>query len=125
MDLTAINQLTGIYGKLKEINKKVNDIEFKSLLADFQNTIADMKLEIATLKEANANLKEELLEHKTKEKVENGKKPTLKWGCYQFEGEDGLFCPACYVNEGKKMPTNRKNIKIRTCPSCKIEINTG
>lgn len=30
-------------------------------------------------------------------------KPRLKWGCcYEFDGEEGLFCPACYDERGKK-----------------------
>lgn len=49
-------------------------------------------------------------------------KPTLKWGCYKFEGEDGLFCPACYEMSGKKIPTTRLNSQFRQCPACQAKL---
>ena len=51
------------------------------------------------------------------------KKPTLLWGCYKFEGETGLYCPACYENKGKKMPVSRVTGRSTfLCPSCKAEL---
>jgi hypothetical protein len=49
-------------------------------------------------------------------------KPTLKWGMYKFEGEQGLFCPSCYQKEGLKIPCTRLNSKFYQCPSCNAKL---
>jgi len=46
-------------------------------------------------------------------------KPRLKWGCYEFDGEEGLFCTACYDTKGQKIRTTRLSSKFRQCPVCK------
>lgn len=48
--------------------------------------------------------------------------PTLKWGCYKFEGKEGLYCPACYENNGKLIPVPRLSGGHYKCPSCKAEL---
>jgi len=49
-------------------------------------------------------------------------KPRFKWGCYVFEGDEILYCPACFENRNKKIPTSRLNSKFRQCPSCKARL---
>jgi hypothetical protein len=49
-------------------------------------------------------------------------KPVLKWGMYKFEGEQGLFCPACYVKDGLKIPCSRLNSKFYQCPNCNAKL---
>ncbi len=46
----------------------------------------------------------------------------MKWGCYQFEGDDRLYCTACYDTNGLKSATNRLNTKFQQCPVCKAQI---
>jgi hypothetical protein len=50
-------------------------------------------------------------------------KPTLKWGCYKFEGLEGLYCPACYESKGKKIPASRIKGGIYKCPLCNAELS--
>ncbi|MFC2188354.1 hypothetical protein ACFCT7_13645 [Fulvivirgaceae bacterium LMO-SS25] len=50
-------------------------------------------------------------------------KPTLKWGMYKFEGENGLFCPVCYNKEGLKMPCSRVNSYYYRCPNCNAKLS--
>lgn len=62
------------------------------------------------------------------DKVENVEtkhenRPTLKWGCYKFEGLEGLYCPACYESKGKKIPTSRIKGGIYKCPLCNAEMS--
>lgn len=51
-------------------------------------------------------------------------KPRLKWGCYQFEGEQGLFCTACYDTKGQKIQTTRMSSNFRMCPVCKAKFGS-
>ncbi len=57
-----------------------------------------------------------------KEKV-NLQKPKLYLGMYQFEGEEGLFCPVCYTKKGLKMPCSRVHARLYKCPNCKAELS--
>jgi hypothetical protein len=50
-------------------------------------------------------------------------KPTLKWGCYKFDGMEGLYCPACYESKGKKIPASRIKGGIYKCPLCSAELS--
>jgi hypothetical protein len=49
-------------------------------------------------------------------------KPVLKWGMYKFEGEQGLFCPTCYVKDGLKIPCSRLSSKFYQCPNCSAKL---
>ncbi len=49
--------------------------------------------------------------------------PTLKWGCYKFEGIEGLYCPVCYEEKGQKIPASRLLGGRYKCPKCKAELS--
>jgi len=124
MDILAtINHSISLVGRLREISKNISEAEFKNLLADLASELADAKLQTAELKTQLAAQAEELRALKTAA-PENKQKPTIQWGCYKFEGEDGLFCTACYDSKGKKSLTNRLSSTRRSCPVCKAVIGT-
>jgi hypothetical protein len=116
--ITAINNSISIVAKLREISKNISEAEFRNLLADLSNELADAKIQIASLKERVAILIEE--NHTLRSaKPEKKEKPTLKWGCYKFEENEGLYCTACYDAKGQKILTTRLNVRFRQCPICK------
>jgi predicted RNA-binding Zn-ribbon protein involved in translation (DUF1610 family) len=43
-------------------------------------------------------------------------------GCYQFENEQGFFCPNCYDQTSSRVATKRLNRKLRVCPVCRASI---
>jgi Predicted nucleotide-binding protein containing TIR-like domain len=51
-------------------------------------------------------------------------KPKVKWGCYTFDGDSNLYCPACYDTKGKKHLTTRLNSNRRRCSVCQTELGT-
>ncbi|MHC4136111.1 MAG: hypothetical protein ACYS0K_14115 [Planctomycetota bacterium] len=126
MDLvSAIGNAISLVQRLREISKKIAEAEFKSLLADLANKLADAKLEAASLKECLAELQEEnrVLREVSPDPSE---KPTgTKWGCYVFEGDDGLYCPACWDSKRQKSRTTRVTREFRHCPVCNAPIGTG
>lgn len=123
--ITTISTSITLAKRLREISKNIEDAEFKNLLADLSSELADLKLEAAALKEKIAELQEEnsLLKHTASPTDE---KPSgRRWGCYQFEGDSGLYCPACWDSKRKKSSTTRVNAKFRHCPVCNAPIGTG
>ncbi|WP_148312757.1 hypothetical protein [Marinobacter similis] len=126
MDLVSgVSNSITLAKRLREISKNIADAEFKNVLADLSNELADLKLEAASMKEQLAALQEEnaLLRHVA---VPAEEKPSgTKWGCYQFESEEGLFCTACWDSKRRKSRTTRFTAKFRTCPVCNAAHGTG
>ena len=71
------------------------------------------------------NWKSKLKDPKTKNNFANPsefKKPTLKWGAYKFEDEEGLYCPVCYRKDGLKIPVSRVGSRYHQCPNCQAKL---
>lgn len=128
MDVIAsLQNAIEIAGKLRALSKKIEDAEFKMLLADLSNDLADAKLEAANLKIV---LAESLEENESLKKSLNQKStqiPTLSEGAYAFEGEEGLFCTACFDTSQKKVRVSPLSGAFRhfgkwRCPACKASL---
>ena len=125
MDIVAsINHSISLVSRLREISKNISEAEFKNLLADLSNELADAKIQIAELKEQLAAKSQEMTNLKSALPQDRAKPSGILWGCYQFEGQEGLFCSACYDTKGKKSLTNRLSSTRRSCPVCKAVIGT-
>ena len=111
--------------RLREISKHIEDAEFKNVLADLSNELADAKLEAAALKERLAALQEENALLKKTTAASNEAPSGRKWGCYQFAGMDGLYCPGCWDSKRKKSSTTRMNANFRHCPVCNATLGAG
>jgi hypothetical protein len=46
--------------------------------------------------------------------------PRKKWGCYQFDDAEGLFCTACYDKRKRRIRTMRFNSDNLVCPNCRM-----
>ncbi|HKI44082.1 MAG TPA: hypothetical protein VKA08_02000 [Balneolales bacterium] len=120
--ISSLNGAIKIVKRLREISKNIEEAEFNNLLADLSNELADSKIHIAELKHQILQLEQENEHLRVKWKAQNEKK-TMKWGCYQFEGDDGLYCTACYDTKGDKIRTTRLDIMHRKCPVCKAVLS--
>jgi hypothetical protein len=45
--------------------------------------------------------------------------PRMKWGCYQFDDTEGLFCTTCYDKRNRRIRTMRYNSDNLVCPNCR------
>jgi hypothetical protein len=107
------------WGKeLKKLSDKIDEIQFKTLISGLLNDLADAKINAADLKEQNLRLQAEVTDLQQKLGRKDGPRPEMKWGCYVFPKDETLYCPACYENKGKKIPTARLIRHHRKCPSC-------
>jgi hypothetical protein len=122
--VASVQTAIEIVGKLRSLSKKIEDAEFKMLLADLSGELADTKLEVAELKTQLAKAIEENKELAEIVKQRATTKPILFDSAYKFEGEEGLFCTACFDTQGKKVRVTPltgpfKTFGKWTCPSCK------
>ncbi len=125
MDVSAligtIKGAVATIGKLREITKSMEQAELKATIADLANQLADAQLQVAELKNEMLALQTENQAIKSKE---NEEKPTVKWGCYKFTGDDSLYCPACYDTKGEKRLTTRINSMRRMCSVCRTVLGS-
>ena len=122
--ISSLGNTIKLVRRLREVSKNVAEAEFKNLLADLTSELADIKLEAAELKITISKLQEEnrLLKATTPDKEE---KPIgVKWGCYRFKDDSGLYCTGCWDSQRKKIRTNRVNSISRSCPVCKATIGS-
>ena len=125
MDVIAtINNSISLVSRLREISKNLSEAELKNLLADLSLELADAKILIAELKTELAAKSAEIASLKTKDPTTRQRPSGTQWGCYKFEGEEGLFCTGCYDSKGLKSMTNRLSTRFRSCPVCKATIGS-
>ena len=110
--------------RLREISKNIAEAEFKNALADLITGLADAKVEVAEMKTRLAEQADEIRRLKAAEPSAK-ERPTVKWGCYQFEGDENLYCTACYDSKGVKGLTTRLQARFCQCPVCKALIGSG
>jgi hypothetical protein len=109
-------------GKLRDLTKQMQQVELKSIIGELANNLADAKIQLADLKEELNALKDENRSLKGKGEAE---KPKVRYGCYMFEGDENLYCPACYDTQGKKYLTTRISSLGRRCAVCKTVLGKG
>lgn len=123
MDIfSTVNNSISLVQRLRTISKNIEHAEFRNLIAELSRELADIKLEAANLKEQVAALEDENRVLKQKAPESHDKPVGTKWGCYQFEGDDGLYCTACWDSKRQKSRTNRVTSKWRRCPVCRATI---
>jgi hypothetical protein len=120
----AIQSAIEIVQRLRGLSKKIEDAEVKMLLADLSGDLADAKLEAANLKFEIAQLKEDLLIAQALGEAKVAMQPRLVDGAYQFEGEQGNYCTACYDSRRAKSQLSQLKPPFNTfgrweCPVCK------
>lgn len=128
--VAAIQQAIDIVGKLRALSKKIEDADFKMFLADLSGELADAKLEVANLKVELAKMVDEKMELSRRLAERATEVPVLKDGAYAFEGQEGLFCTACFDANGKKIRVTAVSSHFRfagkwKCPSCSAYMAGG
>ncbi len=82
-----------------------------------QKSILDSQIE--KLEKDNGELRNEIQKYKQLAYYK------MKWGCVVFHDDDRLYCPKCYFDKSKKIPTSRKSVKYRYCAVCQTDIPSG
>lgn len=122
--VSALTQAVSLVKRLRETSKKMAEAEFNNLLADLMNELADAKIQAAAMKSQLATQADEIRQLKAAEPSAKVR-PKVKWGCYLFEGDDNLYCTACYDSRGEKSLTTRLDSEYRKCPVCDALLGAG
>ncbi len=120
--VSSVNGAIALVSKLRDIAKKIDQAEMHNLLADLSNELADAKMAMAELKEQVVTISEENRLLKEIQLGEREKPVQVKYGCYMFEGAEGLFCTACYDTKGQKIRVARIAGHYH-CPVCKAMLS--
>jgi len=120
---TAVTSIKAISDLAATITNVQLRQELNGKIADLQGVVIAVRQQMLEIQEKYERLLEERKE--LKEIIAPRQKPQMQWGCYRFEGENGLFCTACYDTKGKKIQTTRLNINFRQCPVCKASFGAG
>lgn len=127
MDFSYLTALTTALNGLKTVteipgaisNDKVRN-ELKAKMADLMDTVLSVRQQMLDLQQKYIEALDE--NRRLKEAVAPREKPKFVHGCYQFEGDDGLYCTACYDSKGKKIrASNVLNHMI--CNVCKAHLS--
>src|ERR1051326_445586 len=117
MGLTdAISKLTTEHGSAEILRTHLALIRDQAAVLEKENTSLSIRLRDAEKKNESLAMELALLKR-------TAEKPTMKWGCMVFEGDENLYCPACFYNGGRKIPTSRATGgRTRFCAVCKTSI---
>lgn len=116
---TALASIKGITELASKINSAPVKAELQQEIIDLQTALLTARQEMLEMQDSYERVLRENRE--LKEAHAPKEKPRLKWGCYEFEGEEGLFCTACYDSKGKKSRVS-KIMGHQMCPVCKAAL---
>lgn len=127
MDFSYLTALTTAINALKTVteipgaisNDKVRN-EMKGKMADLMDTVLNVRQQMLDLQQKYMEVLDE--NRRLKEAVAPREKTTLKFGCYQFEGDDGLYCTVCYDTKNKKVRASRI-LGHYICGACKAALS--
>ena len=88
--------------------------QFDSLSSDNET----LKSEKQRLGQENQELRSEIEQHKQPADYE------MKLGCVTFHGDETLYCPKCFFDKSRKVPTVRQGRRFRNGSVCQSEIPT-
>lgn len=117
----ALQVAMDIVGKLRVLNKKVGEADFKMLLADLTSALGDAKLEAANLKIELASLTDEKERLAQALQKRESARPEIQDGAYIFDGRH--YCTACFDISGRKVLLREltgawANFGKWECPGC-------
>ncbi|KRA54156.1 hypothetical protein ASD77_05895 [Pseudoxanthomonas sp. Root65] len=115
--IAAASTAIQLVGRLREINKNVENAEFSNALADLAIELSELKIKVAGLLGENDQLRRQLAQRQAIALE-------FKDFAYYSESGDGPFCPGCYDGATKtirltKLTEGFTVFGSHSCPACK------
>lgn len=105
-------------------NTKVKEY-LNGKIAELQSVILAARQQMLELQDKYARVLEENKRLKEAVALKSVEKPKTKLGCYTFDGDDGLYCTACYDTKGAKSRTTKLPANLHLCLVCRAVLGAG
>lgn len=121
--VTGITAALDITKKLRDLDKKVGEADFKMLLADLTSELGDAKLAAANLKIELASVTDENIRLKADAQRKIDTDPDIDDGAYIFGDKSRHYCTACFDIRHQKVLLSELSGAFTAfgkwkCPSC-------
>jgi hypothetical protein len=114
--------LAGLHS-LAETAESVEDEQIRLRLTGavvgLRAVVLNVRGQILQLQDAYEQLAEQNRQASQAAAPSRDKPIRMKWGCYQFDDSEGLFCTVCYDSKGRRVRATRKNSSMLVCPNCR------
>jgi hypothetical protein len=124
----TLDTLDAILAGLHTLAGDAESVEDEQLRARLTGSIVGLRAAILTCRGQVLQLAEqfEQLASRSQQSVTDAvasrgrtRTPRMKWGCYQFDDTEGLFCTTCYDKRNRRIRTMRYNSESLVCPNCR------
>jgi hypothetical protein len=123
----SLDTLDAVLAGLHTLAGHAASVEDEQLRQKLTGTIIGLRSAILTVREQVLRQQEqfEQLTAQTRDyggaqsALPRNRTPRMKWGCYQFDDTEGLFCTACYDKRNRRVRTVRHNSEHLVCPNCR------
>jgi hypothetical protein len=126
MAADALGTLDAILAGLHTLAADSESVQDEQVRQRLTGAIAGLRAAVSTARGQVLQLQEkhDRLAAKSRETTAPapGSKPPaarVKFGCYQFDGIEGLFCPSCYDQRNRRIRTTPFNSESLVCPNCR------
>lgn len=109
--------------KLLTLDQEFIEMEAKIKILETENL--HLQAKVNPLERQIEGLKDQIKKHATSGDQSKPQSYRMVYGCMKFAGDDNLYCPGCFHNKDKKVPTGRKNSHYRFCAACRTDIPVG
>jgi hypothetical protein len=114
--------LAGLH-TLIEISEEINE---ESLRNRISGAVGGLRAAVLTIREQILQQQEQYegeaakLRHTVEANAPRRERTLrIKFGCYQFDDSEGLFCSACYDRQSRKVRTIPRAGSTLVCPNCR------
>ena len=121
--LDSIERLINEHGSAAILKERIALLNEQHAAVVSENAI--LQTENKALQFENNNLREQVRDFEKQNELNkhiDSSKYTMQWGCLKFENDQTLYCPSCFFEKQRKIPTSRVNLSSRFCAVCKLTI---
>jgi hypothetical protein len=129
MEPGALDTLDAIMAGLHSLAGHAESVADEQLRNRLTGAIVGLRAAVLTARDQVTQLQEQFEQVRSEarpygdeppRRPARGVQPRLKWGCYQFDDSEGLFCTACWDKRQRRIRTMRYNNENLVCPNCRM-----
>jgi hypothetical protein len=127
----SLHSLDAVLAGLHSLAETAEAVEDEALRQRLTGTIVSLRGVILTVREeflqmqdSNEQLRAQAPPVEGEPAPRRARPPRMKWGCYQFDDSEGVFCTVSYDTRGRKVRATRVSSNSHVCPVCRTVFPT-